>query len=236
MHPSSSLSSVTQDLFNAAADQAALLAAPARLKILVLLAQAPKAVEELAAATGESVANISQHLKKLKEGGLLLMQKSGLQRIYELADPRVGLWLETLFDIAEVTSPQFRDQQRQLAEEDEWVAADSEQVFQTLRERKAIVLDVRPSEEAAASPLGDAVTIPLLELRKRVHELRKDQVYWIVCRGRTCSQATEGVRYLRKKGIQAYRLKESPITLRYQRKNLSEFALKTESSKKGKKG
>jgi len=236
MSQSHSTSSVTQDLFSAAADQAALLGAPARLKILVLLAQAPKAVEELAAATGESVANISQHLKKLKEGGLLLMQKSGLQRIYALADPRVGLWLETLFDIAEVTSPHFREQQRRLADEDEWVSADSEQVFRTIQERKAVVLDVRPSAEAASSPLSGALMIPLLELRKRVHELSKDQVYWIVCRGRTCGQATEGVRYLRKKGIQAYRLKESPISLRYQRKNLSDFALKTESSKKGKKG
>ena len=226
----------TPELFAAAAEQAALLGAPVRLKILVLLAQSPKAVEDLADGTGESIANISQHLKKLKEGGLLLVRKQGLLRIYELADPRVGLWLETLFDISEITSPRFQSHQRQMTEENEWVSTDGRPLHRALEDARIVVLDVRPEEETQASPVEGALSIPLEELRSRVSELSRNKVYWLVCRGRTCGQATEGVRLLRKKGLQAFRLKESPLSLRYQQRSLRNLELKSIAAKKVKKG
>ena len=47
------------------------LAAPVRLKLVQLLGQSPRDVETLARTTGESVANVSQHLRRMAREGVV---------------------------------------------------------------------------------------------------------------------------------------------------------------------
>jgi len=211
MNALSSLQQISHELFLAAAEQAALLGAPARLKIMVLLAQSPRTVDSLAEKTGESVANISQHLKKLKEGGLLSVRKDGVSRIYELADERVGLLVEAILDIAELQSSDFQKALKNLANEDEWVDGFALDGAPFGSDPDVVLLDVRDADESAATPVVGALKIPHDQIRSRIVELDANKIYWVVCRGRTCAQATESVRLLRKKGLSAYRMQESPI-------------------------
>src|SRR2546427_9054969 len=65
------------------------LASPHRLELLELLAQGERTVESLANEIGLSLANASQHLQALREGGLVENRKEGLYVHYRLADPSV---------------------------------------------------------------------------------------------------------------------------------------------------
>jgi DNA-binding transcriptional ArsR family regulator len=60
------------------------IAHPARREILMLLAKSDRSVKELTAEFDMSQPAISQHLKGLKEAGLVLSEKFGLEQRYRL--------------------------------------------------------------------------------------------------------------------------------------------------------
>lgn len=55
-----------------------------RLKILSLLAQRSRTVSEIAADLGTDIANLSYHLKKLREAGFVKVVRDGLVRTYRI--------------------------------------------------------------------------------------------------------------------------------------------------------
>ena len=64
----------------------AVLAEPTRLAIFELLAEGPRAVGDLAAQLPVTRPAVSQHLKVLKEAGLVVDRQEGTRRFYQL-DP-----------------------------------------------------------------------------------------------------------------------------------------------------
>jgi ArsR family transcriptional regulator len=62
------------------------LAHPHRLELLEHAAQGPMSVETLAERVGLSVANASQHLRQLREAGLVTAERDGKFVRYALAD------------------------------------------------------------------------------------------------------------------------------------------------------
>ncbi len=81
-------------LFEAIALMGKAFASPRRLELVDLLAQAPRTVEELARASGQSTANASQHLQGLHTAGLVKRTREGTSVRYELSDDQVlSLWL-----------------------------------------------------------------------------------------------------------------------------------------------
>ena len=65
------------------------LSSAVRLDLLELLAQGERSVDELAALTGATVANASQHLQKLKQVGLIVGRKEAQFVKYRLAGDEV---------------------------------------------------------------------------------------------------------------------------------------------------
>src|SRR5215217_2092617 len=83
-----------QSLFEAIAVMGKAFASPRRLELLDLLAQAPRTVEELAQASGQSLANTSQHLQALHAAGLVSRSREGTRVRYAIADEEaLRLWL-----------------------------------------------------------------------------------------------------------------------------------------------
>src|SRR5919197_5831904 len=81
-------------LFEAIAVMGKAFASPRRLELIDLLAQAPRGVDELARASGQSTANTSQHLQALHAAGLVTRAREGTRVRYELAgDEALQLWL-----------------------------------------------------------------------------------------------------------------------------------------------
>ena len=70
---------------NAASDEVfAALASPARRELLQLLLSGSRTVNELAAHFDMRRPSVSEHLKVLKDAGLVSERKSGRQRYYQL--------------------------------------------------------------------------------------------------------------------------------------------------------
>ena len=74
-----------------------LLAEPARLKILDVLAEGALSVLEIVAATGLGQSHVSRQLGRMAAEGLLTRRKDGTRVFYALADPQ----LPTLLTAAE---------------------------------------------------------------------------------------------------------------------------------------
>ena len=81
------------------------LSDPARLAILRVLCEAPHTVTDLVAATGLSQSNASNHLRCLKDCGLVNVDPQGRFAWYSLSDQRIRQLLELadgiLADIAD---------------------------------------------------------------------------------------------------------------------------------------
>lgn len=64
-----------------------LLSEPMRLRLLQLLMQGEKSVNELVEAINTTQANVSKHLGILADGGLVARRKVGTSTLYRIADP-----------------------------------------------------------------------------------------------------------------------------------------------------
>jgi DNA-binding transcriptional ArsR family regulator len=78
------------------------LAHPKRLEILSLLRGGELSVSELAEQMGLSLANVSQHLSILRDKGVVMTRREGVNIYYQVADSRIiqacDLMREVLFE------------------------------------------------------------------------------------------------------------------------------------------
>ncbi len=78
-----------RELYRLQAMLCQVLADPTRIELIELLGEGPKAVKELAQATGQRQAKISQHLAVLRQRGLVHAQRVGTEMHYSLTDRRI---------------------------------------------------------------------------------------------------------------------------------------------------
>lgn len=77
------------EVLGRAAEAFGLLAAPARLHIVWLLAHGERDVSALAEQVGGALPAVSQHLSKLKLAGLVRSRREGRRQVYYVGDPGV---------------------------------------------------------------------------------------------------------------------------------------------------
>lgn len=185
------------------------LSSPVRLEFLELLGQGERTVEQLAALTGASVANTSQHLQRLKAAGLIAGRKDGLYVRYRLAGDEVVRLLAALGSAGEA---HVADVERVLrlyfTAKDDMEAVPAAELLARAKKGLVTVLDVRPPEEFAAGHVPGAVNIPIAELARRLAELPKNREVVAYCRGPWCLMSFDAVALLRKRGRKARRLKD----------------------------
>jgi rhodanese-related sulfurtransferase len=192
-------------LFEAIALMGKGFASPVRLELLDLLAQAPRAVQELARASGQSLANTSQHLQALQAAGLVSRRREGTSVRYTLAGEDVlALWLALRGASAARLAEVERAARDYLGEEVEAIGRD--ELLARLRRGDVVLIDVRPEEEFAAGHIDGARSIPIDELKRRLTELPQDREVIAYCRGPFCAYAHEAVRTLKRAGHDARRL------------------------------
>jgi rhodanese-related sulfurtransferase/DNA-binding transcriptional ArsR family regulator len=185
------------------------LAAPGRITILDLLTQAPRTVERLAADSGQSVANTSQHLRVLREAQLVDAEKSGLYVTYRLAADSVAQLLVELRNVGEEQLAELQVARQALVEKTADIEEiDRDTLLQRMRKGEAILIDVRPHDEYVAGHLPGALSVPLAELGSRLADLPRGREIVAYCRGPYCMLAVEAVRTLARKGRRARRLED----------------------------
>jgi rhodanese-related sulfurtransferase/predicted transcriptional regulator len=194
-------------LFEAIAMMGKAFASPVRLELLDLLAQAPRTVEDLARVSGQSTANVSQHLQALHTAGLVTREREGTRVRYALAgDEALKVWL-TLREVSAARLAEVERAAREyLGEEVEAIGRD--ELVERMARGDVVLVDVRPSEEYAAGHIDGARSIPIDELERRLAELPADHEVVAYCRGPFCAYAHQAVRELRAAGRRARRLEQ----------------------------
>jgi len=76
-----------------------LIANPARLRILCLLAKEEMQVGAMAGALGLSQSALSQHLARLRAGGVVETRRDRQAIFYRLADGEIRAIMDSLYDI-----------------------------------------------------------------------------------------------------------------------------------------
>jgi rhodanese-related sulfurtransferase/DNA-binding transcriptional ArsR family regulator len=196
-----------KDLFEQFSQIGKALGNGARLELLDLLSQSERRVDELAELTGHSVANVSQHLQVLRRAQLVEVRRHGTQRFYQLRNGNVfAIWQairtfgeENLAEINRLVSTYFDAPDRL-----EPVSA--EELQERIEAGDVVVLDVRPEKEFRAAHIPGAVSIPIVELKRRLRELPRRREIIAYCRGPYCVYAKDAVRELSKNGYRARRL------------------------------
>lgn len=183
------------------------LSSPRRLELLDLLAQGERTVEKLAAETGMSIANTSQHLQALRAARLLEVRRHGTYASYRLADEGVlQLWL-ALRTVAESRLAEIDHiVERYLQDRKSLQPVTAQELVERMKTGTVVLLDVRPAEEFAASHITEARSVPLAELKARLKEIPKRREIVAYCRGPYCVFADEAVTFLRQRGYRARRL------------------------------
>ncbi len=192
-------------LFEAIAVMGKALASPRRLELLELLSQAPRTVDDLAAASGQSTANTSQHLQALHAAGLVQREREGNRVRYALAgDEALAVWL-TLRDASAAQLGEVeRAARNYLGPEVDQIGR--EELRERMRRGDVVLVDVRPPEEFEAGHIEGARSIPIEELERRLEELPGGGEVIAYCRGPFCVYAHEAVRRLHDSGREARRL------------------------------
>ena len=194
-------------LFEAISVMGKAFGSPVRLELLDLLAQAPRTVDELARASGQSTANASQHLQALHTAGLVTRERQGTSVRYGLAGEKsLRLWLALREASATLLAEVERAAREYLGPEVE--AIGRKELVERLARGDVVLVDVRPEEEYAAGHIEGARSIPLSELERRLSELPPDREIVAYCRGPFCAYAHDAVRKLRASGREARRLQE----------------------------
>lgn len=183
------------------------LGSPARLDLLEQLGQGEASVETLAARTGLSVANASQHLQILRRSGLVAARRNGKHILYSLSDGAIVGLVDTLSGVAERQIAEFDRIRRDWFDtRDDMEPVTREELLSRMKDGVVTVLDVRPADEASAACLPGAINVPLAELEARLGELDPAREIVAYCRGPWCVLAFEAVAKLREKGFRARRL------------------------------
>jgi rhodanese-related sulfurtransferase/predicted transcriptional regulator len=196
-----------QALFESISLMGKAFASPRRLELLDLLAQAPRSVEELARASGQSTANASQHLQALHAAGMVTRTREGTRVRYALAgEEALRLWLALRDASAARLAEVERAAHDYLGDDVETIGRD--ELRERLSKGDIVLVDVRPAEEYAAGHIEGARSIPIDELERRLVELPPDREVVAYCRGPFCAYAHEAVRQLSRSGHRARRLEE----------------------------
>lgn len=196
-------------LFEQFSHVASAFSSPKRIEIIDVLAQGERHVEAIAGQTGLTVANTSRHLQVLKAANLVASRKAGLQAFYRLADPLVLEGYRSLQKLAEARLAEVgRLVGDYFSSTDGLEPVEKEELLRRARSRDVVVLDVRPVEEYLAGRIAGALCVPLAQLERRLADLPRGRLVVAYCRGPYCVLAAEAVRVLRKRGLNAVRLKE----------------------------
>lgn len=195
---------------------------PKRLRLVELLAQRERGVEELARAADMGVTTVSAHLQVLKAANLVETRRAGTKVLYRLAGEDV---LALYASMRAVASERSADVARAL---DSYLNVPGDgsvdtigraEVAASLDEAGVILLDVRPAEEYAAGHLPGARSAPLASLADLAPMLAAAHEVRVVtyCRGAFCVMAHDAVRILGTHGVAARRMEGGMLEWRSER-------------------
>ena len=175
-----------------------------RIVLLDHIAQGERAVERLAALSGLSIANTSQHLQHLKRAGLVDTRRDGKRVFYRLMQGPVLNLLDALRQIAAHNHPDthYLTTKRSKSQANLELISQRE-LLKRIKENTVTLLDVRTEEDFKLGHLPGAINIPIGELGKHLADLPSDIEIVAYCRGPHCVFSHQAMEYLNASGFTA---------------------------------
>ena len=136
------------------------LSSPVRLRLLDLLRQGSRNVDELAEAADVTVANSSRHLQQMRSARLVHADREGKNVRYRIADEKVSRAFGLLRGLAESLLPEMELLRREMGALD---PAERDELLGRILRGEVTLVDTRPVEEYRAGHLPGARSIPLEE-------------------------------------------------------------------------
>jgi rhodanese-related sulfurtransferase len=186
------------------------LSSPQRLRLLHILCQCDRTVEDLASAINQPVANVSHHLQLLHKANLVAKRRLGRHIAYGLADDSVKEFWLRYRDYSATRLAELQQLFASLAAQrsQRGGTISREGLNDLIRKDAVVLVDVRPKEEYDADHLPGAISIPLANLIERAGELPADKIVVLYCRGPYCLLGDTAQAQLSARAIRALRLTE----------------------------
>ncbi|MDX5362632.1 MAG: metalloregulator ArsR/SmtB family transcription factor [Pseudazoarcus pumilus] len=185
------------------------VSSPKRLEMLEMLAQGEKTVDTLALEVGITMKLASAHLKALRDARLVHPRRDGKHMFYRLAGDDVASLSVKLREVAEEHLVELRVALGQMmAAPDALQEFGRSELLERARRGDVVVIDVRPQEEYAAAHLPFALSLPLAELERRLHELPRERDIVAYCRGPFCLLSDEAVKLLAAHGYRVRKISD----------------------------
>lgn len=198
-----------EEIFNKSSRILSAMASPVRLRIVQLLSNGPKSVEEIAETLNQKVGNTSQHLQKMSVENIVSSRKQGTKRIYQVSNQKLlKLWIE-LQNLSETINSDIKNQKDLICPPDLSSKKPFTHIIKEVKEGRSDLIDVRPEDEFQYGSSKYALSIPAGDLKKEMKKLTKDKTYYLMCRGRFCPLANKAVIDMRKAGFNTFRLEFS---------------------------
>jgi DNA-binding transcriptional ArsR family regulator/rhodanese-related sulfurtransferase len=196
------------------------LGSPERLRLIQILSQGPRSVEELSDSAEQGLANTSQHLQRLARDKIVTCRKVGVRRVYSIANEKVLVLWELIQELGHTLLPELNEAEEVINHLNLRSELGTSDVLDLVGKKKAVLLDVGGPVDSQSTPVPGAVSISFEGLKEQSAMLAKSKPIYIFCRGRYCSLASEAVEVLRAQGFKAFRLGESSFELnRLQKKS-----------------
>ncbi|MFV0463898.1 MAG: ArsR/SmtB family transcription factor [Nostocoides sp.] len=190
-------------LFAAVAQVAHALGNGRRAELIDVLMQGERSVDELAREISQSISNTSQHLRVLRESGLVTVRRDGQRVFHAIAGEEVGALWRLMLSVASERVDAVEELTRAyVGDRDSLSQLTREGLLQRLEAGEVTVLDVRPYAEWVAGHIPGAVSIPPHRMTELLDALPKDGRYVAYCRGPICVFADDAVRYLESQGME----------------------------------
>ena len=182
------------------------LADPLRLRVVDRLSVAgPATVSELACEAGVPMPQLSNHLRRLREAGVVRVERTGRQAVYEVADPGVEALIPMLDSITgRIAGPPERGGAESRTCYRHLAGPLGVELYRALRERRAVaprpdgIVELGPDAGPAFGALGVATDPDLGDRRRFAFE---------------CLDATERAPHLA--GAMGYRVAEALVGRRW---------------------
>ena len=187
--------------YEALAATSKIFSSPRRLEIIDALLQQPSSVEQLASSVEHSVATTSQHLQILKRAHVVRTVRVRTTITYHLVDEIKPIFV-ALRQLAERENPALKILKNEAQTGISMISF--EQISTLLQDDKAVIIDIRSSDEFNTAHIQDALSVPYRSLDQYINKLPREKAIVVVCRGPYCTTSFECVEQLREKGFQAY--------------------------------
>ncbi|MGC4935303.1 ArsR/SmtB family transcription factor [Gordonia sp. DT30] len=163
------------------------LASPIRLRLLDILTDGERTVEELAADAHVNLKNTSSQLQILRAAQLVAGRRDGVRIHYRLASDDVAALLGVFHRFSRDNVAAVRTEvEMYFAEHADLTPLTAAELRSRLDDGSVLVIDVRPRHEYERGHIPGAISIPLGELREHLDALPTDRRIIAYCQGPYC--------------------------------------------------